>query len=103
MNPVMVAVCNFNYAQFIGKAIDSALPQDYPFVLPMIPVELSKATARESPVCEKNKRGSQSGSQRLLLGRGATYVMRRRRDAWTRIAEPVCVGFFPLFGVARSL
>lgn len=31
-----VVICNFNYAQFIGKAIDSALAQDYPFVSVMV-------------------------------------------------------------------
>ena len=36
MNHVTVVICNFNYAQFIGKAIDSALAQDYPFVRVMV-------------------------------------------------------------------
>lgn len=32
MNHVTVVICNFNYAQFLHAAIDSALAQDYPFV-----------------------------------------------------------------------
>ncbi|ACC71459.1 glycosyltransferase family A protein [Paraburkholderia phymatum] len=32
MNQVTVVICNYNYARFLGAAIDSALAQDYPHV-----------------------------------------------------------------------